>query len=263
MKMYIKYFLFLSIAVFVIACGNAGSSSSEDNSDSDSGAETTTNDGTDEDNVVTNLTLPISIDDISVGRMINSFGVVRSSADLAEFGHVGIDLPIPNGNSFLAVADGIIVSADDADGKNGKDVWLFLGSDASGGEGWIFRYEGIDLTEGLAVDSSLSQGDVIGTSNITEEGLGTHLELSFGFENFTFTSSATCWVNQLESAPKTNLENYFNNTLRVDADFISSWQTITMEGKLPWKELIDDTDTYPDGVQLCYPAGTDVRIDAS
>jgi hypothetical protein len=54
--------------------------------------------------------------------------------------------------------------------------------------------------------------------------------------------------------------NRFNTQLRTDQRFIDAWLTVTFEGRLPFRELLDTTK-YPDGARPCYPPGTDERVD--
>ena len=53
--------------------------------------------------------------------------------------------------------------------------------------------------------------------------------------------------------------NTFNNSLRTDQRFTDAWTTVKFEGRLPFRGLLD-VDRFPDGARLCYPPGTDVRV---
>ena len=51
--------------------------------------------------------------------------------------------------------------------------------------------------------------------------------------------------------------------LRVHPDFAGVWSQVDFnEGMLPFKELLNIA-TCPNGPQMCYPQGTDVRVPAT
>ena len=209
------------------------------------------------------LALPVPAAALLEGAIVNPFGVVRSSLDLVELGHSGIDLVSAQGTAIYAVGDGVIVSADDAtDGFPGDAVRLLLSTDAPQGEGWVFLYEHISLLAGLEVGSTVTRGEQIAT-NPLEIGRSNHLELAWVFNNFLFHRDQRCWVVQLEPTERTALEERFNNVLRVHPDFVGVWSQVDFnEGMLPFKELLNIA-TYSDGPQMCYPKGTDVRVPAT
>ena len=209
------------------------------------------------------LALPVPAAALLEGAIVNPFGVVRSSLDLDVLGHSGIDLVSAQGTAIHAVGDGVIVSVDAAaDGFPGHAVRLLLSTDAPDGEGWVFLYEHISFLAGLDVGSTVTRGEQIAT-NPLEIGRSNHLELTWVFNNFLFHRNQTCWVSQLEAAERTALEDRFNNVLRVHADFVGVWSQVDFnEGMLPFKELLNIV-TYPDGPQLCYLKGTDVRVPAT
>ena len=209
------------------------------------------------------LALPVPAAALLEGAMVNPFGVVRSSRDLAALGHSGIDLVTAQGTAIHAVSDGVIVSVDAAtDGFPGDAVRLLLSTDAPEGEGWVFLYEHISLLAGLDVGSSVTRGEQIAT-NPLEIGRSNHFELAWVFNNFLFHRNQTCWVVQLEAAERTALESRFNDVIRVHADFVGAWSQVDFnEGMLPFNELLNIA-TYPDGPQICYPKGTDVRVPAA
>lgn len=209
-------------------------------------------------NSPTGLTMPVAVSNITA-RAINPFGVVRFSLDQGSTGHGGIDLFPGSGASIFAVKAGIIVSIEDGGAKDGKVVKLLFGSDTGTGEGWGFIYETVNPASGIAVNTQVTKGQVIAT-NANTAGFANHLELTFFFNSFQFSKNQTCWVNQLDASDKAAFLDRFNNVLRLDSTFIGFWQTDQREGKLPFKQLLDTT-LYPDGAQLCYDKGTDVRID--
>ena len=210
----------------------------------------------------TGLATPIAPGSIAEGSMVNSFGVVRSSLDLSSLGHSGIDLVSEIGVPIYAVTDGVIVIAEAAtDGRGGTNVKLLIGTDTSSGTGWVFNYEHVSLLSALDVGSVVTKGQQIATTT-QDMFSSTHLELAHAFNDFLFHENQMCWVEQLDTTDRVALEDRFDNVLRVHPDFISSWQTVTMEGMLPWIELLDPTN-YPDGPQLCYTKGTDVRVTPS
>ena len=241
--------------VLILACdgGSEGSPSSEPTGPD-------VNDTVDQPPV--NLALPVPAAALLEGAIVNPFGVVRSSLDLVEFGHSGIDLVSAQGTAIHAVADGLIVTVDAAtDGFPGDAVRLLLSTDAPQGEGWVFLYEHISLLAGLGVGSTVARGEQI-AMNPLEIGRSNHLEVAWVFNNFLFHRDQRCWVVDLEPTERTALEERFNSVLRVHADFVGVWSQVDFnEGMLPFKELLNIA-TYPDGPQMCYPRGTDVLVPA-
>jgi murein DD-endopeptidase MepM/ murein hydrolase activator NlpD len=208
----------------------------------------------------TGLAMPVRVDDINLRGVINPFGVVRSSLDSGSVGHPGIDIPLTTGSPLFAVADGTIVSVIPTnDALPGSSVKVLLAADQAAGSGWIFLYEHLILSPGVGVDSVVTRGEQIGTTQVAL-GFTNHLELSHAFNGFEFLENQTCWVDQLDGASQTDFLNRFNTTLRTDSRFIAAWQTVTFEGRLPFRGLLDTTK-YPGGASLCYPTGTDERAD--
>ena len=201
--------------------------------------------------------MPVRFDDINLRGVINPFGVVRSSLDLASLGHSGIDLPLNTGAPIFAVAAGQIVSVHPSiDSRPGDLVKILLTSDSTPGSGWVFLYEHITLLGGLGVDSVVTRGQQIAT-NAMEPTFGNHLELAHTFNNFQFHKNQTCWVDQLEGSARRAFVTRFNTELRADPRFISAWQSVG--DRRPFRELLN-TERFPEGAQLCYSPGTDERI---
>jgi len=207
------------------------------------------------------LGLPMEPGAVNLQGAVNPFGVVRFSRDRPDVGHAGIDIPVDEGTPFFVVGDGRILSVEAAtDGFPGDDVQVLLSPGATEGTGWIFEYEHLNLEVSLGVGSQVLRGQVIGTSS-TLAARSNHLELSEVFNEQGFTRNQTCWVTQLDAGDRARLENHFNNVLRTDPRFISSWQTIVEEGLFVFRELLN-VEKYPNGAQLCYPRGTDPRVPA-
>ena len=252
--------LVLAVTVLFLACGGGG--------DGSPSSDPTGPDANDTPPPVdtlppVDLALPVPAAALLEGAIVNPFGVVRSSLDLGEVGHSGIDLVSAQGTAIHAVGDGVIVSVDAAtDGFPGDAVRLLLSTGAPQGEGWVFLYEHISLLAGLDVGSTVTRGEQIAI-NPLEIGRSNHLELAWVFNNFLFHRNQSCWVVQLGPAERTALEDRFNNVLRVHADFVGVWSQVDFnEGMLPFKGLLNIV-TFPDGPQLCYPRGTDVRAPAT
>ena len=211
--------------------------------------------------IPTGLGLPVEPTAVNLRGVINPFGIVRWSLDRSDVGHPGIDIPVDEGTPFVAVGDGRIVSIEAAtDGLSGDAVKVLLSPGATEGTGWGFIYEHLNVAPSLGVGSQVSRGQAIGTS-ATSAAFTNHLELSDLFNGFRFQQNQTCWVTQLEAGDRSRLENHFNNVLRTDPRFISSWQTIVQEGLFVFRELLN-VEKYPNGAQLCYPRGTDPRVPA-
>ena len=211
--------------------------------------------------VPTGLTMPIRVDDINLRGVINPFGVVRSSLDLGSVGHPGLDVPLTTGAPLFAVADGTIVAVGPSvEARPGSLVKILLAADSTPGSGWVFLYEHVTLGGGLGVDSTVTRGQQIAT-NPLEPAFGNHLELTHAFNDYAFHEHQTCWVDQLDGASRVDFVNRFNAELRTDSRFIAAWRTVDFnEGRLPFRELLN-TEKYPDGARLCYPPGTDERVD--
>ena len=257
MKRGIEHRIALTVAtVLLLSCdgGSAGSLASEP-----TGTEVVDTDV----QTPVNLALPVRAEALLEGAIVNPFGVVRSSLNLVEFGHSGIDLVSAEGTAINAVGDGVIVTVDAAtDGFPGDAVRLLLSTNAPAGEGWVFLYEHISLSAGLGVGSTVERGQQIAT-NPLEISRSNHLELAWVFNNFLFHRDQSCWVIHLDPTERTALEERFNNVLRVHADFVGVWSQVDFnEGMLPFKELLNMV-SYPDGPQLCYTRGTDVRVPAT
>ncbi len=204
--------------------------------------------------------MPVRVDDINLRGIINPFGVVRSSLDSSVVGHPGIDIPLSPGSPLFAVADGTIVSVTPKnDAQGGSAVIIVIAADQTAGSGWIFLYEHVVLLGGLGMNSAVTRGQQIATTSATL-GFTNHLELNHAFNDFEFFEDQTCWVDQLDGASRSDFVNRFNTQLRTDQRFIDGWTTVTFEGRLPFRGLLDSS-TYPSGAQLCYQIGTDVRAD--
>lgn len=209
----------------------------------------------------TGLTMPMRVDDINLRGVINLFGIVRSSLDLVSVGHPGHDIPLNTGAPLFAVADGTIVTVGPSiDSRPGSIVKILIAADQTPGRGWVFLYEHVTLLGGLGVDSLVTRGQQIAT-NPLDPAFGNHLELAHTFNNYEFHEDQTCWVDQLDGSARAEFVNRFNTILRTDPRFIAAWQSVTFnEGRLPFRELLN-TMKYPDGARLCYPPGTDERVD--
>jgi len=72
-----------------------------------------------------------------------------------------------------------------------------------------------------------------------------------------FSGGFVCWLDNLESNDKAILQSTWDSA-KVTDEFIQGWSTLQMEGNLIFNGLLDSA-TYPDGPQMCYPFGTDVR----
>ena len=231
------------------ACGgdDAGDPLAPDDPEAPQAADTTT---------PTGLALPVAVGQIIEGAIVNPFGVVRSSLDRADTGHSGIDLVLATGAPLFAVADGVIISVAAAtDGFPGQLVRILIGSDAGTGEGWMFLYEHVQLTQGLGVGSTVLRGQQIAENPLDGASRSNHLELFWGFNDFQFNRDQSCWVDQLGSEQRAELLDRFNKVLRVHHDFISVWRAVDFnEGMLPFKELLD-VSRFPSGALMCYPKG--------
>ena len=207
-----------------------------------------------------NLIAPIDPKAIALGGApINPFGVVRSELDEGPVGHPGIDLPSAIGTPVLAVAAGRIVTIRQAEPHNlaGQEVRLLIAEGTEAGTGWVFLYAHVSLTAGISHGTEVGAGEPFANSPLSSSD-GNHFELAWAFEDFRVHQDPICWVYQLDGSKRMSLEEHFNTVLRTDSRFISGWMSTTFEGRFPFRALLD-AQLFPEGAQLCYPTGTDVR----
>ena len=202
------------------------------------------------------LFLPFRIEDVGGGNeFISPFGIIRHSRD-ASHGHGGIDIPLNANAPLYAVADGTILSAEESsDGAGGFDVELLLSG--SGGEGWGFLYEHIELETGLVVGSAVTRGQLIGRNGLITDHRNSHLQLTYMFNDYKFSRDSRCWVDHLDSSSRKALLDYFDS-IKATGKFLSQWQNSSEEGMKGLSELLNQA-RFPEGPQLCYPLGLDVR----
>ena len=250
-----RHFSVVVLVVALVGCGGsggAGGSAGNPVAPSNTGPPATAA------SVPTGLAMPVRVDDINLRGVINPFGVVRSSLDLASLGHSGVDVPLNTGAPIFAVAGGQIVSVRPSiDSRPGNLVKILLGADSPPGSGWVFLYEHVTLLGGLGVDSVVTRGQQIAT-NTMEPAFGNHLELAHTFNNFEFHENQTCWVDQLDWSARNDLMTRFDTELRADPRFISAW--LSVGDRKPFRALLN-TEKYPEGARLCYAPGTDERVD--
>ncbi len=198
--------------------------------------------------------LPFAIEDIDlIQKLLNPFGPIRHSRDTG-IGHGGIDMPLQTGAAFFAVEDGVIVEVlPGSGGRPGNDVKLLIGAEEPAQAGWIFEYEHIALEPGFGENSLLTRGQLFARTP-DPPVTSYHLQLSY-WEN-TFTSNSRCWVDFLVDS---TFARHFNEAIRTDSMFVSSWEDAEAEGQHQFRAFLDPK-RYPEGPQLCYPIGTDVRI---
>ncbi len=204
-----------------------------------------------------NLALPFRVEEINGEGFISPFGLYRKSLDRPEYGHSGIDIPLPSEIPLYAVAGGRIIGYDLAtDGRGGSNLKLLISEGGNKGEGWVFLYEHVELQPNLAIGNDVEKGQLIAMNAIPERG-NNHLQLTYSFNSYTYYRNHICWVGKLRTADQKALENRFRKIAKTDA-FISSWQNAVEEGMYAYRELLN-TEKFSNGPELCYPPGTDVR----
>ena len=203
------------------------------------------------------LFLPFGVEDVRGGTgFISPFGIIRHSRDTGH-GHGSIDVPLSESAPVYAVADGTILSAErSSDGAGGFDVKLLISG--SNGEGWGFLYEHVALESGIMVGDVVSRGQLIATNGLTTDRRNNHFQLTYMFSDYLFFRDHRCWTNHLRPSSKETLSGYFES-IRTGEEFITQWETATEEGMRAYKELLN-ADRFPEGPQLCYPLGLDVRL---
>ncbi len=209
--------------------------------------------------VPANLALPFRLNDMSKSTegLISPFGIVRHSRDQAQYGHGGVDIPLPNGAPLYAVADGLIKSYEMKDGEGGYYLGLLVADGVRQGEGWRFLYEHVYLVPGLKVGSRVKKGDSIAT-NALPTNRNSHVGLEYLFNNYRYVKNHACWSNFLQENDRKALVEKFNQ-LTVTQKFIDQWLNAAEEGKYQMRELLNKSK-FPSGPQLCYPPGTDARV---
>jgi hypothetical protein len=193
-----------------------------------------------------------------VHGMVHPFGVVRSGLDIANLGHSGIDLQLKNGAEVLAMADGVIqkIEADQSvDGLN--FVVLSIGNSNS-----AILYEHFLADESLEEGEVVSVGDVIGTftGGYAQLNGNMHVELrTFSVDDYSMTMPAKfqCWVDFLDDESYDSMI-YEWYQAADSAKFQFTWKNLKMFGEKFLNGLLDE-DKFPEGPQLCYEQGTDVR----
>lgn len=204
-----------------------------------------------------NLALPLVVADIEeTETVLSPYGIIRKSGD-GGIGHGGIDFPLERGSPIYAAADGVIIKNYLEDPGGGKTVDVLILPGGSQGEGWIFKYDHIDLGPGLAVGSNVKKGQKIGTNGFEQRG-NNHIGLEYHIKNFTIARSKICWVDRLEPVARQQLEDAFDRIKKTQA-FLQFWQTAAEEGYYQYKGLLDQSK-YSNGPQLCYRLGTDGRV---
>lgn len=210
-----------------------------------------------------NLALPIAVQDIDIATtLLSPYGIIRHSRDRG-IGHGGIDFPLKRGSPIYAAANGVIIknTLEESEGSGqGRTVDVLIGPGETQSEGWIFKYEHINLEPGLAVGNVVQKGQKIGTNAFEQRG-NNHIGLEYHIKNFTIARQKICWIDRLEPTARQQLEGEFDR-IKNNSAFIQSWQMANEEGYYQYRGLLDATK-YPDGPQLCYVLGLDSRIPVS
>ena len=203
------------------------------------------------------LALPFGVEDLDLFiDMISPFGLIRHSKD-RNFGHGGIDIPLNVGDPIYAVGSGTIIKNKLAtDGRGGYDITLYLKEGDREGEAWVFLYEHFELEQNIEVGTKVQKGQLIGKSVINFGS--NHMGLIYLFSDLQNSKDNRCWVDHLTAEDKEKFEGEFNK-LKTTPKFIRAWNDVNEEGMYPTRGALDK-EKYPDGPQLCYPLGTDVRI---
>ncbi len=149
-------------------------------------------------------------------------------------------------------------AVESSDGAGGFDTKLLISG--SGGEGWGFLYEHVMLVSGITVGSTVTKGQLIARNGLTTGRRNNHLQLTYLFNDYAFFRDQRCWVNYLDPISRKSLLAYFDS-IKTTEKFIEQWETASEEGMMAYKELLNK-ETYPEGPQLCYPLGLDVRVPA-
>ncbi len=113
------------------------------------------------------------------------------------------------------------------------------------------------LNKEIQIGDTIEQGTTIAT-NALDDGTNNHIQYAYWLEDFKKQRDAICWAETLGAKEKIKLEEYFEKYFRNNESFLKSFGALSIENMNPYKALLDK-EVFPNGVQLCYPAGTDVR----
>jgi len=204
-------------------------------------------------NPPTNLGLPYAISDLDLEHgASHPMGVFRFAKDKQP--HPGIDLQLYDGTKILAMSDGTIVGIKQEGSPVDMGILLQIKESF-----WGVNYEHFIPDDSLYLGKEISKGDEIGTfvGGYTQIPASIHIDFRFYQDGFTGYSGAfVCWIDYLEIDDQVKLQSAWDDA--ITDEFIQGWSTLTMEGNLIFKGLLDSM-IYPDGPQMCYPIGTDVR----
>lgn len=205
----------------------------------------------------TGLGLAFDSFDISFDRgVVNPFGVVRSKLDQSDIGHPGIDFPLERNTQILAILPGEIVDIHDAGDDFGGESIVQLVSPNGDGEGWVFIYEHVNPIFDIEIGSTVRKGQVIAQKN-SRSDFTAHFQLSYAFDDYQYYEQNTCWIDNLDSQAKSEIESFWETYLGT-TPLEDKWKDLVQDGEYPFRGLLSVSD-FPEGPQLCYPPGTDVR----
>ena len=131
----------------------------------------------------------------------------------------------------------------------------------SRGEGWGFLYEHVTLEPGISLGSTVTEGQLIARNGLTTNRRNNHFQLSYLFNGYAFYRDHRCWADHLDASSQELLLDYFDSPDTM-AKLTAQWEAASEEGMSALKELLD-RERFPDGPQLCYSLGLDVRVSAS
>lgn len=111
-----------------------------------------------------NLALPFNIEDVGGNEFLSPFGPIRRPED-KHFGHGGIDIPLVQDASILAVGNGVIQKIEKAtDGRGGFNILLMLNRHR--GTGWGFLYEHVIPMKGIGEGVEVTKGQIIALNGL-------------------------------------------------------------------------------------------------
>jgi len=206
----------------------------------------------------TGLGLPFETFDISFDRgTVVPFGVVRNNSDDPTVGYQGIGFPLKSESDVLAVAPGKIVAiSDEGDDYGGETIVQFLEDSDNTGKGWVFIYKQVNPFFEIDVGSSVRKGQKIALKN-SRPDYSAHFQLAYADNNFQDYKYNLCWIENLDSHAKAEIDSFWTTYLET-TPLEDNWKNLREDTKFPYRKLVDLGD-YPQGPQLCYQMGTDVR----
>lgn len=203
----------------------------------------------------TSLGLPFAIEDIDFAHGgVNPMGVFRFDQD--QLAHPGIDILLYNDSQVTALTDGKILRMDQDAWDGAYEIYIQV-EDSD----WQYTIHPVWPADGIQVGDSVTKGQALGRFyGGYRQNPGTiHVDVRY-FQSSNGEIQAQeplCWPDFLSDSDRQAFYQKYHQ-FNTHADFVSSWHSLNNDGVYPFRNLLSQQYS-PDGPQLCYPFGTDVR----